>query len=490
LSESNVNSETTHLEIAPFSILGVVTGLIPYPHHNQSPRNTYQCAMGKQAIGSIGYNQLNRVDTLLYLMVYPQQPLVKSVTIELSNYDKLPAGQNASVAIMSYSGYDIEDAIILNKASLDRGFGRCMVIRRYETDLKKYPNLSEDLIRGPMASEKDTFHKRKQSHMDKKLHAVDKDGLPFIGEKLVNGDIYVNKYSPQIKNDLSNGGDVQYTHTPSVYKSATPSHIDRVLITTNPEDPKLLKVIMRQTRRPELGDKFSSRHGQKGVVGLIVNQEDMPFGEGGWCPDLVMNPHGFPSRMTVGKLIELIAGKSALFDGKLKYGTAFAGDRVEDIGKILIQNGYSLTGKDFLYSGITGEPIPCAVYSGPIFYQRLKHMVVDKMHARARGPKATLTRQPTEGRSRDGGLRLGEMERDCLIGYGASCLLLERLMISSDLFMASICSSCGFLAYHNLCNYCNDSSNVFAIKLPYAFKLLTQELLSMNIKTKFKLTNI
>jgi DNA-directed RNA polymerase III subunit RPC2 len=327
------------------------------------------------------------------------------------------------------------------------------------------------------------------SNIDKRNHALDKDGLPFIGEKLFPGDVYINKFTPIIKNDCVEG-EPQYTPSPMIYKTGVPSYVDRVLLTTTPEDPELIKVILRQTRRPEIGDKFSSRHGQKGVVGLIVNQEDMPFNENGWCPDLIMNPHGFPSRMTVAKLIELIAGKSALFDGKLKYGTAFSGDRVGDIGEILIANGYSLSGKDYLYSGITGEPIKCTVYSGPIFYQRLKHMVVDKMHARARGPKATLTRQPTEGRSRDGGLRLGEMERDCLIGYGASCLLLERLMISSDLFVSSICSTCGFLAYNNYCKYCNDGSNVFQIKLPYAFKLLTQELLSMNIKTKFKLSNI
>jgi DNA-directed RNA polymerase III subunit RPC2 len=308
------------------------------------------------------------------------------------------------------------------------------------------------LLEDPYNREKE-FHKRKStSHFDKKLHAIDRDGLPFIGEKIYNGDIYINKFTPVGKTDWISE-EASYTPSPLVYKNATPSYIDRVLISTYPEDPVLYNVITRQTRRPELGDKFSSRHGQKGVVGLIVNQEDLPFGEGGWCPDLVMNPHGFQSRMPVGKLIELIAGKSALFDGYLKYGTAFAGDRVEDIDKILVQNGYSLTGKDFLYSGITGEPIPCAVYSGPIFYKRLKHMVVDKMHARARGPKATLMRQPTEGRSRDGGLRLGEMERDCLIGYGASCLFLERLIISSDLFMASICSGCGLLAYHNHCKY-------------------------------------
>jgi DNA-directed RNA polymerase III subunit RPC2 len=489
LTEREIKKNTTHVEIAPFSILGVVSGLIPYPHHNQSPRNTYQCAMGKQAIGAIGYNQMLRVDTVLYLMVYPQRPLVKTVTIELSNYEKLPAGHNASVAIMSYSGYDIEDAVILNKASLDRGFGRVMVVRRQQTEMKKFGNMTYEIRKGADKQEKEHYYKRKNvSNVDKKLHAVDKDGLPFIGEKLHSGDIYINKFTPTNTKDIIS--EVSFTATPVSYKGSVPSYIDRVMLTTTPEEPELIKVILRQTRRPELGDKFSSRHGQKGVVGLIVNQEDMPFSESGWCPDLVMNPHGFPSRMTVGKLIELIAGKSAVLDGNFKYGTAFAGDRVTDVGKILTQNGYSFTGKDFLYSGITGEPIECAIYSGPIYYQRLKHMVVDKMHARARGPKAVLTRQPTEGRSKEGGLRLGEMERDCLIGYGASCLLLERLMISSDLFMAHVCSNCGFLAAPNWCSYCNDNSNIFPIKLPYAFKLLTQELLSMNIKTKFKLSDI
>lgn len=490
LEEKDITEKHTHLEIAPFTILGVVAGLIPYPHHNQSPRNTYQCAMGKQAIGSIGYNQLIRTDTLLYLMVYPQRPLVKTVTIELSNYEKLPAGQNASVAVMSYSGYDIEDAIILNKASLDRGFARIMTIRRFETELERYPNDTCDIRKGPEKGDTATssYYKRKNAQIEKQSHALDKDGLPFIGEKLVNGDIYINKYSPSNTRDTVDN--ITYVKTPVVYKGPIPSYVDRVILTTTPEEPELIKVILRQTRRPELGDKFSSRHGQKGVCGMIVNQEDMPFNETGWCPDLIMNPHGYPSRMTVGKLIELLAGKSALFDGKFKYGTAFAGDKVEDVGNILLSNGFSFTGKDILYSGITGEPINCFVYSGPIFYQRLKHMVVDKMHARARGPRAMLTRQPLEGRSKDGGLRLGEMERDCLIGYGASCLLLERLMLSSDLFMGTICSKCGFLASPDFCTYCQNSLNICQIKLPYAFKLLTQELMSMNIKIKFKLSSV
>ena len=485
LDESWIKQETTHMEIAEYSILGVIAGLIPYPHHNQSPRNTYQCAMGKQAIGNVGYNQLIRSDNVLFLMIYPQKPLVKTLTIELSNYEELPAGQNASIAVMSYSGYDIEDAVLLNKASLDRGFGRIMSLRRSETVMEKYSNGTNDIRCGPS---NDSI--KNSSKYLRNVHAIDKDGLPFIGAELSNGDIYLNKFIPANTRDmLPSTSEQNFIKMPQTYRGSEKSYVDRVILTKNIKSPELIKVILRQTRRPELGDKFSSRHGQKGVCGMIIPQEDMPFNEQGWCPDLIMNPHGFPSRMTVGKLIELIGSKSAALDGKFKYGTAFAGDSVEDLGNILLSHGFSYSGKDILYSGLTGEPLNCFVFSGPVFYQRLKHMVVDKIHARSRGPKTPLTRQPMEGRSKDGGMRLGEMERDCLVGFGASCLLLERLMISSDVFLASICGKCGYLGMKDFCHFCGDGNNMNDIKLPYAFKLLTQELMSMNIKVKFKMVN-
>lgn len=252
------------------------------------------------------------------------------------------------------------------------------------------------------------------------------------------------------------------------------------------------QVLIRQTRRPEVGDKFSSRHGQKGVCGIIVNQEDMPFSETGVCPDLIMNPHGFPSRMTVGKMIELVAGKAGVFEGRQGYGTAFGeefgnADKVEVACETLVRHGYSYVGKDIVTSGITGEPFQSYIFAGPVFYQKLKHMVMDKMHARSRGPRAVLTRQPTEGRSRDGGLRLGEMERDCLIGYGASNLVMERLMISSDAFTANVCEGCGMLGYDGWCQGCKNGDKMSTIRLPYACKLLFQELQSMNIATRLQL---
>lgn len=487
--EHNIVLSTTHLEIDPLTILGVCAGLIPYPHHNQSPRNTYQSIMGKQAIGAIGYNQSKRLESVLYLLCYPQKPLVKTKTIEFINFEKLPAGHNATVAIMSYSGYDIEDAIILNKASLDRGFGRCIVNKKFSTVVKQYANGTHDRILKPP---RDLLPSR-----FKVFEAIDNDGIANIGAIIENGDILVNKEIPNSSQDGEAVGTavqaVSYVPSPSKFKGPCVSLVDQVMISTDESNQLLIKGNIRSTRRPERGDKFSSRHGQKGVCGLIVNQEDLPFSDSGICPDIIMNPHGFPSRMTVGKMIELIAGKAGVLEGEFKYGTAFSGDSIEDVGKILLQHGFSPCGKDYLTSGITGEPLAAYIYMGPIFYQKLKHMVMDKIHARSRGPRSALTRQPTEGRSREGGLRLGEMERDCLIGYGASMLLQERLMLSSDAYEVFVCETCGLLGYEDAqlkvwCDRCKSCENLLSITIPYACKLLFQELLSMSIVPRLRLS--
>ncbi|GAW82799.1 DNA-directed RNA polymerase III subunit [Plasmodium gonderi] len=572
LNESDISVNTTHLEIDPLTILGVVAGLIPYPNHNQSPRNTYQCAMGKQAIGAIGYNQFVRCDTLLYLLVYPQKPLVKSKTIEFINFEKLPAGQNAIVAVMSFCGYDIEDAIVMNKSSIDRGFGRCMSLRKHALELKKYFNGSTDMVlpsplvinklqrreekkrqekkryeqyrqeqnrqkqyRPEQNQQKENLQevqersshgqnnqkenaqedempeqgqniKEEKNYLEngvrkyrdeskgfqhkeiKKYHALDGDGVVSIGYLLKEGQVYINKYSPKnIKDHVKDMNKIDLNDFKSSevkYKSVYPSYIDKIIFTENSEGLKIYKIIMRQTRLPELGDKFSSRHGQKGVVGLLVNQEDMPFTESGICPDLIMNPHGFPSRMTVGKLLELVASKSAVLDGEFKYGSIFSGTPFDEMASILFKYGFNCSSKELLYSGLTGEPLETYIFMGPIYYQKLKHMVQDKIHARARGPRQLLTRQPTEGRSKEGGLRLGEMERDCLIAYGVSNLLLERLMLSSDVCDVYICEDCGLIGYDTYCNFCQKCDKNALVKMPYACKLLFQELQTMNVCPK------
>jgi DNA-directed RNA polymerase III subunit RPC2 len=392
---------------------------------------------------------------------------------------------------MSYSGYDIEDALILNRASLDRGFGRCIVMRKYSANLKKYANQAADRIVGPPTATGGV-----KSVQVQRYRVLDQDGICAVGERLQSGDVFVNKQVPVNTSDIIGNTDAVVGHefraAPITYKGP-PHHdtyVDRVMISSNENDHFVIKIRVRSTRIPELGDKFSSRHGQKGVCGLIVGHEDLPFNEFGMAPDIVMNPHGFPSRMTVGKMMELLAGKAAVLDGHLRYGTAFGGDKVGDCARVLVEHGFNYSGKDFVTSGITGEPLAAYIFFGPIYYQKLKHMVMDKMHARARGPRAVLTRQPTEGRSRDGGLRLGEMERDCLIGYGASMLLNERLVTSSDGFIAHVCKKCGLLCHHLGCRNCRTSIHTQPLRLPYACKLLLQELQAMNIVPRLTLEDM
>ncbi|KAK9056091.1 hypothetical protein SSX86_027179 [Deinandra increscens subsp. villosa] len=491
LYEGEATNETTHIEIEPFTLLGACAGLIPYPHHNQSPRNTYQCAMGKQAMGNIAYNQLCRMDTLIYLLVYPQRPLLTTRTIELVRYDKLGAGQNATVAVMSYSGYDIEDAIVMNKSSLDRGFGRCIVMKKMSALYQKYDHACDQIV-----------SPRKAQHDPEKIQILDNDGLASPGEIIRHQDIYLQKECPVNPNANSHPSQTQYRTSKQTYKGAEgePAVVDRVALCSDKKQNLIVKFMIRHTRRPEVGDKFSSRHGQKGVCGTIVQQEDFPFSERGICPDLIMNPHGFPSRMTVGKMIELLGSKAGVSCGKFHYGSAFGepsghADKVEDISETLVKHGFCYNGKDFLYSGITGEPLQAYIFMGPIYYQKLKHMVLDKMHARGMGPRQLITRQPTEGRSRNGGLRVGEMERDCLIAYGTSNLIYERLMISSDPFEVQVCRKCGLLGYINyqtktrVCSTCKTGDNISAMKLPYACKLLFQELQSMNIVPRLQLAD-
>ena len=278
--------------------------------------------------------------------------------------------------------------------------------------------------------------------------------------------------------------------TPVTFRGIEPNVIEKVMVTHTPDDSLLIKILLRHMRRPEVGDKFSSRHGQKGVVGLIVPSEDLPFTNwSGMVPDMIMNPHGFPSRMTVGKLKELVAGKAGILDNEIKFGTAFGGTSIKEMTDSLFNHGYNFHGKEIMISGTTGQVLSAYIFLGPVYYQKLKHMVLDKIHGRSKGPRAVLTRQPTEGRAQDGGLRLGEMERDCLIGYGVSMLLVERLMLSSDAFKVEVCTTCGRLGYQKWCHFCQSSKQLAQVQIPYAYKLLLQELQSMNIQPKLKLTS-
>ncbi|XP_055332773.1 LOW QUALITY PROTEIN: DNA-directed RNA polymerase III subunit RPC2-like [Paramacrobiotus metropolitanus] len=491
LDESEISEQTTHMEIAPFSILGVVAGTIPFPHHNQSPRNTYQCAMGKQAIGAIALNQTSRIDTVLQCSWNPQRPLVQSKSYGITSFDQLPAGQNAIVAMVSYSAYDIEDAIILNKASLERGYQRCTVYRKHQTLLRALDTEKESLF--PPRVNQSTGE---IFPSDKKL---DKDGLIVIGETVERGDVMINKYVPvgaAQPTDLSvnplggpNRSIARDKPEPVRFQEPNKCHIDKIMISQS-EREQLIKVRTSQTRIPEIGDKFSSRHGQKGVCGLIVPEEDMPFTMSGIRPDAIMNPHGIPSRMTVGLLRELMGSKAGAIVGKIFDGSAFGEDRLEEMCQIMEKAGFDRSGKEILTDGVTGKMLEAYIFIGPFFYQRLKHMVIDKIHARSKGPRQSLTRQPTEGRARDGGLRMGEMERDCMIAHGVSALLNERLMLASDECEVLICDTCGLFVWKETCTSCRQSGKISAVRMPYACKLLFQELISMNIAPRMKVSSV
>ncbi|TMW95667.1 hypothetical protein EJD97_008514, partial [Solanum chilense] len=464
-----INPETTHIEIELFTTLGVCAGMIPYFDHNPSVSNTRQCAMGRKVMGNISYNQLSRMDTLMNLLVYPQRPLLTTRTAELVGYDKLGAGQNAIVAVMS-DGYGSGNAIIMNKSSLDRGFGRCIVMKRYSAICRKYENLTSDRIVRPQREGKEA----------EIMQILDDDGLATPGEIIKPRDIYINKESPTITSSWTSRDRPPMRPSRQTYDGpqGETAVVDSVALYNDKHDNLCIKLMIRHTRRPEIGDTFCCRHGHKGVCGHIVQQEDFPFSESGICPDLIINPHGFPKELTVGKMMELLGSKAGALNGSFHYGTAFSEanhvDSVEAISKYLVMKKYNYGGKDFLYSGTLGMPIEAYIFTGPIYYQKLKHMVIDKMQAHATGKRSILTRQPIRG------VRMGEMETGCLVSYGVSSVIYERLMISSDSYQAKVCKKCGLLGYTNhelqigICSMCRNGDNIRTVTMPHALKLLIQ----------------
>ncbi|CAL1694978.1 unnamed protein product [Somion occarium] len=428
----------THCEIHPSMILGVCASIIPFPDHNQSPRNTYQSAMGKQAMGIYLTNFLVRMDTMANILYYPQKPLATTRSMEYLKFRELPAGQNAIVAILCYSGYNQEDSVIMNQSSIDRGLFRSMYYRSY-MDLEKKSGIQQlEEFEKPT---RDTTLRMKHGTYDK----LEDDGLIAPGTNVSGEDIIIGKTAP-IPPDSEELGQRTRTHTrrdvSTPLKSTESGIIDQVLITTNAEGQKFVKIRVRSTRIPQIGDKFASRHGQKGTIGITYRQEDMPFTAEGITPDIVINPHAIPSRMTIGHLVECLLSKLATLIGNEGDATPFTELTVESVSKFLRQKGYQSRGLEVMYHGHTGRKLQAQVYLGPTYYQRLKHMVDDKIHSRARGPVQILTRQPVEGRSRDGGLRFGEMERDCMISHGVAAFLKERLFEASDAYRLHVCDMC------------------------------------------------
>jgi DNA-directed RNA polymerase II subunit RPB2 len=470
----------THCEIHPSTMFGVLASCIPFPENNQSPRNCYQCAQAKQAMGVYVSNYENRMDKTAYVLNYPTRPLVDTRIMNMIQLNKIPSGTNVIVAIMTHTGYNQEDSLLINKGSIDRGLALVTVYHTEKDEDKQKINGDEEIRCKPDSS------KTKGMKMGN-YNKVNSKGVIPENSIVANRDIIIAKVTPIKENRNDHTKVIKFEDQSRIYRTNEETFVDKNYIDRNGEGYNFAKVRLRTVRKPVIGDKFSSRHGQKGTVGNIIPECDMPFTKNGVKPDIIINPHAIPSRMTIGQLKETILGKVLLQLGLFGDGTSFGELNVDDICKELLKVGYEAHGNELLHNGLTGEQHECSVFMGPVFYQRLKHMVNDKAHSRAIGPMVNLTRQPAEGRSRDGGLRFGEMEKDAMVSHGAARFTRGRMYDASDKYSVHICKKCGLIASYNNeihihhCRTCDNRVDFAYVEIPYACKLLFQELNTMNI---------
>ncbi len=478
----------SHVEIHPCIILGSLASTIPFPDHNQSPRNAYQCAMGKQAMGVFAQNYKERFDALAHMLMYPNLPLVSPKMGKYYGAYSMPSGRNIVVAIMTYGGYNQEDSIMINKGSLDRGLFQSVFFRTYKDEEKKNQSSGEE----------ERFC-RPDPEMTRQLRngnygKLGADGFVPENTFVSSDDILVGKVVPlRVPTGMVlPAGAKKFRDVSRTPRNNESGFVDKIFKNRNGEGYSFVKIRMRELRTPEIGDKFSSRHGQKGTVGMILEPEDMPQTASGIIPDIIINPHCIPSRMTIAQLMETLLGKIGCHTGCLGDGTPFNKKMTLDgLAKVLRDDmGLEPYGNEVMYNGLTGRQMETNIFMGPCFYQRLRHCAADKLHSRACGPLVMLTRQPAEGRAREGGLRFGEMERDCVAAHGVMEFTKERFMECSDGFKCYTCRKCGLLAIANpetniwLCKGCNNTTEFASIQIPYAYKLLVQELETMNISSR------
>jgi DNA-directed RNA polymerase II subunit RPB2 len=484
LQDPSLKIQYTHCEIHPSTIFGVLASCIPFPEHNQAPRNTYQCAMSKQSIGIYSTNYDQRMDKTAYILTYPSRPLVDTRLMNFIKLNQIPSGQQIHVAIMTHTGYNQEDSVLINKGSIDRGLFMATI---YHTEKDEDNNIVRDeIIR---------CKPNKQKTKGIKYGNYDKlNSQGFIPEntKVENRDVIIAKIIPIKENRNDPTKTIKYEDQSKTFRTHEDTYIDKNYTGRNGDGYNFAKVRVRTLRKPVYGDKFSSRHGQKGTCGNIIPECDMPFTKDGLKPDIIINPHAIPSRMTIAQLKETLLGKVLIELGIFGDGTSFGNLDIKTIAKELQKTGYESYGNEIMYDGLSGEQMETAIFIGPVFYQRLKHMVNDKQHSRAIGPMVNLTRQPAEGRSRDGGFRIGEMERDVMIAHGMASFCKERLYDVSDKYSAHVCKKCGMLAAYNdgkgssdftvhKCNTCDNMTDFARVNIPYAYKLLSQELQTINV---------
>ena len=470
----------SHCEIHPSTMFGVVASCIPFPDHNQSPRNTYQCAQQKQAMGVYASNYNERMDKTAYVLNYPTRPLVDTRIMNMIKLNEMPSGCNITVAIMTHTGYNQEDSVLINKGSIDRGLFQTTIYHTEKDEDKQKINGDEEIRCKPIPS-------KTKGMKFGNYNKINSNGLMTENTLVENRDIIISKVTPIKENRNDHTKVIKYEDQSKIYRTTEETYIDKNYIDRNGDGYNFAKVRIRAVRKPVIGDKFSSRHGQKGTVGNIIPEEDMPFTSNGSRPDIIINPHAIPSRMTIGQLKETLLGKVLVELGLFGDGTSFGNIDIKMISDKLLELGHEPSGNELMYNALTGEQLECSIFMGPVFYQRLKHMVTDKQHSRSIGPMVNLTRQPAEGRSRDGGLRFGEMERDGMISHGASRFTKGRMYDASDKFSVHVCKKCGLIVSYNdklhihHCKTCDNRTDFSYVEIPYACKLLFQELTTMNV---------
>ena len=488
----------THVEIDPQLILGVCASLVPYPEHNSTPRVTGGTAMVKQSLGLPSANFRLRPDTRMHVMHYPQQSIVGTRAMKTTNFAQRPGGQNFVVAILSHHGYNMQDAVVINRAAVERSLGRSSFIRTYNAENKRFPGGQEERIEIPGTG----LDEIKGLKSWESYTHLERDGLPtpetFLSSVGGESSVLVGKTSPPRFLEEAHGHFLQAQErreSAMMVRHGESGWVDNVYVTESLDSTLLCRIVVRSEKIPEIGDKFASRHGQKGIIGRLVDEQDMPFTVDGVVPDLIINPHAIPSRMTVAHVLEMVGGKVGAMEGRHIDGTAFSGEKEDSLRAGLLRNGFAHTGRESMMSGETGEAYEAEIFAGVIYYQRLHHLVSSKLHARSRGRVQILTRQPTEGRARQGGLRFGEMERDCLIAHGASMVIKDRLLDESDGWPLQVCnnSGCGHIAYYDwkrrtpVCPICGDRADVHTVQTSYAFKLLLDEMKSLGVAMRLEL---